>query len=59
MKVKILVHFIVWALAFFIIGFFYLDNFEATTVEILASWIVLSAIMTIVSLYKNHTRNID
>jgi hypothetical protein len=59
MKVKILVHFIVWALAFFIIGFFYLDNFEATIVEILALWIVLSAIMTIVSLYKNHIRNID
>jgi len=57
--IKILVHFIVWALAFFTIGFFYLDNFEATTVEIVASWIVLSAIMTIVSLYKNHIRNIN
>ena len=56
---KILVHFLVWALAFFILGFFYLDNFEATIVEIIASWIVLSAVMTIVSLYKNHIRNID
>jgi uncharacterized phage infection (PIP) family protein YhgE len=59
MKVKILVHFIVWAVAFFVLGFFYLDSFDATTVELIASWIVLSAIMTIVSLYKNHIRNVD
>ena len=59
MKFKILVHFMVWALAFLILGFFYLEKFEATAVEIIASWIVLSAIMTVVSLYKNHIRNID
>jgi len=59
MKVKILVHFIFWALAFLLHGFFYLDSFDTTKVELVALWIVLSAIMTIVSLYKNHIRNVD
>jgi hypothetical protein len=59
MKVKILVHFIFWVLAFLLLGFFYLDSFDTTKVELVALWIVLSAIMTIVSLYKNHIRNVD
>ena len=59
MKVKILVHFIFWVLAFLLLRFFYLDSFDTTKVELVALWIVLSAIMTIVSLYKNHIRNVD
>ena len=34
MKVKILVHFIFWVLAFLLLGFFYLDSFDTTKVEL-------------------------